>query len=176
MRIVTDENGHRIVVIPDIIFKSKRNIRWSEVEKYLQKNVGQIITIAETNDIVYIGKNFPDEFKGSNYTRSLKNAIAKVKANAAQGIPEMLAIATEKRFNPNKKDRHSSDAGKGWYYYTTRFALPIYDNEIKTDVYNIYSACLLVNCTAFGKFYLYDLVDIKREASTPLKNYIIAEW
>ncbi|MCD8379437.1 MAG: hypothetical protein LUC95_03725 [Lachnospiraceae bacterium] len=88
----------------------------------------------------------------------------------------MLAIATEKRFNPNKKDRHSSDAGKGWYYYTTRFALPIYDNEIKTDVYNIYSACLLVNCTAFGKFYLYDLVDIKREASTPLKNYIIAEW
>ncbi len=100
----------------------------------------------------------------------MKGANAKAKANAAQGIPEMLMIAMEKRFRENRKDKHSTNAGNGWYYYKTRFAMPVYENEIKTDTYNVYSACLLINCTKFGKMYLYDLVDIKREASTPLKT------
>lgn len=38
--------------------------------------------IVETKDIVYIGINFPDEYKGSKYTRHLKGASAKAKANA----------------------------------------------------------------------------------------------
>lgn len=95
---------------------------------------------------------------------------AKAKANAAQGIVKMLEAATEKRFRENRKDKHSVEAGNGWYYYTTRFAIPLYENDMKTDIYNIYSGCLLVNRTKFGKMYLYDLVDIKREASTPLKT------
>lgn len=68
------------------------------------------------------------------------------------------------------KQKIDWNAGNGWYYYTTRFAIPIYENDIKSDIYNIYSACLLINRTKFGKMYLYDLVDIKKEASTPLKN------
>lgn len=51
----------------------------------------------------------------------------------------------------------------------TRFALPIYNNERKTDDYNIYTACIVVNFAANGKMYLYDAVDIKKEASNPLK-------
>ncbi len=85
-------------------------------------------------------------------------------------IGKIIMIAMEKRFRENRKDKHSTNAGNGWYYYKTRFAMPVYENEIKTDTYNVYSACLLINCTKFGKMYLYDLVDIKREASTPLKT------
>jgi hypothetical protein len=55
-------------------------------------------------------------------------------------------------------------------YYTTRFALPLYDNEKKTSDYNVYSGRLVINCTSSGKMYLYDLVDIKKEASNPLKT------
>lgn len=176
MKIVMDENGHKIVVIPDIIFKNRQNIDWSEVEDYLKRYLGEIITIAETQDVVYIGNKFPDEYKGSQYTKRLKGSSAKAKANAAQVIPEMLEIATDKTFHNNRKDKHSSDAGQGWYYYRTRFAMPIYEGERKTDTYNIYSACLLVNCALNGNLYLYDLVDIKKEASTPLKNYEIAKW
>lgn len=165
-----DAEGHTIVVLPDVIFKNKQNINWDAVEKYLQKYVGEIVQIAETEDIVYIGANFPDEYKGSGYTRRLKGANAKAKANAAQGITEMLEIATEKRFSENHKAKHTADAGKGWYYYTTRFAMPIYENDKRGNTYNIYSACLLINHTKYGKMYLYDLVDIKREASTPLKT------
>lgn len=39
----------------------------------------------------------PDEYAHSEYTRVLKGANAKAKANAAQGIPELIEIATEKR-------------------------------------------------------------------------------
>lgn len=169
-QIAKDTTGNRIVILPDILFKNKQRIDWNAVEIYLQKYIGEIVTIAETNDIIYIGNDFPDEYKGSEYTRHLKGANAKAKANAAQGILEMLKIASEKRFNENRKSKHSSSARNGWYYFTTRFAMPIYNNDSKKQLYNIFSARLLINCTKSGKMYLYDLVNIKKEASTPLKT------
>lgn len=176
IQIVKDTAGHNIVVLPDIIFKNKHNIDWRAVEKYLQKYVGEIVTITESQDVVCIGAAFPDEYKGSKYTMRLKGANAKAKANAAQGIIEMLKIATEKRFRENHKEKHSQSAENGWYYYTTRFVMPIYENEEKTKKYNLYSACLLVNHAVNGKLYLYDLVDIKREASTPLTISELTPW
>ncbi|MDO4304343.1 MAG: hypothetical protein Q4D94_10545 [Bacillota bacterium] len=94
LQITEDIAGHKIVILPDIIFKNKQHIDWTAVEKYLQRYVGEIVTIADTNDIVFIG----------------------------------------------------------------------------ADLYNVYSACLLINCTKFNNMYLYDLIDIKKEASTPLKT------
>ncbi|MCD7882695.1 MAG: hypothetical protein LUI87_03150 [Lachnospiraceae bacterium] len=176
MQIVKNENNHKIVVIPDVIFKNRKKIDWSAVEDYLNKYLGEIVTIAETQDIVYIGNRFPDEYKGSQYTKRLKGSNAKAKANAAQAIPEMIEIATDRTFQSNRESKHSSDAGNGWYYYRTYFAMPVYEGEKKTNIYNIYSACLLVNCALNGNLYLYDLVDIKKETSTPLKNYEIAKW
>lgn len=113
---------------------------------------------------------FPGEFAGSKYTRKLKGARAKAKANSAQGLREMIEIAANRTFRENHKEKHNSDAGSGWYYFITRFALPIYENEMKTDEYNVYKGCLVVNCTLGGKMYLYDLVDIKKEASNPFKT------
>ena len=133
IHIVKDALGHKIVIIPNVIFKNKQNIDWNAVEKYLKKYVGKIATIVDTNDIVYIGAAFPNEYKGSKYTKRLKGAYAKAKANAAQGIVEMLKIATKKRFRENHKEKHFQNAGNGWYYYTTRFALPIYENDIKRE-------------------------------------------
>lgn len=170
LSIVTDEFGNQVVLIPDIIFKNKQNIDWNEVEEYLKQFVGEIISIADTEDVVYLGKEFPDEFAGSKYTRSAKGARAKAKANAAQGIREMVEIATDKTFRENHKAKHNTDAANGWYYYTTRFALPVYSNDDKLDEYNVYSGCLVVNCNFNGKMFLYDLVDIKKEASNPLKT------
>jgi len=170
LEITVDSAGNNIVIIPDIIFSNKQNIDWKEVEDYLEKYIGEIVEITQTSDIIYIGKDFPDEYSGSKYTRRAKGARAKAKANAVQGVRELVEIATEKAFRENHKEKHSSDAANGWYYYTTRFALPIYDNENKTGDYNVYSGCLVVNCTSSGKMYLYDLVDIKKEASNPLKT------
>lgn len=170
-KIIFDETlGCKIVVIPEIIFKNKQNINWDDVEAYLKKYVNEVVEISSTKDSVYIGKDFPNEFAGSKYTRDSKGMRAKVKANSSQGILEMLSIATEKVFRENHKSKHKTYAKNGWYYYKTRFALPIYNNNNEISTYNIYAARLVVNCTAGGKLYLYDLVDIKREASNPLKT------
>ena len=168
--IARDGNGNRVVVLPDIIFTGKQNIDWDEVEKYLGRYVGQLVKIEETGDIVYLGKNFPDEYAGSKYTRQTKGGRAKAKANASQGIRGMVEIASDKRFRENQKEKHLGDAANGWYYYTTRFAVPIYSNAARTENYSIYSGCLVVNCTGKGKMYLYDLVNIKKEASNPLRT------
>ena len=170
LEIALDENGNKVVVLPDIIFSNKQNIDWDEVEKYLKRFVGEIVEIVETGDVVYLGKDFPDEYAGSKYTRKMKGGRAKAKANAAQGIREMLGIASGKRFRENRKEKHSGSAANGWYYYMTQFAMPVYDNDTKTGNYNIFSGCLVVNCTGKGKMYLYDLVDIKKEASNPLRT------
>ncbi len=170
MKVISDEIGNKIVVLSDIVFKNRQRIDWKEVEKYLKKYVGSIVEIIETKDVIYIGRDFPDEFAGSNYTRSLKGARAKAKANASQGVIEMIEIATGKVFKENYKSKHQSDAANGWYYYTTRFAIPISLNGIKTEEYNVYSACLVLNHASNGKLYLYDIVEIKKEASTPLKT------
>lgn len=169
-KIMEDDSGNSVVMIPKVIFKNKQNINWSDVEEYLQKYVGKLVRITNTKDIIYLGKDFPDEYVGSSYTHRLKGANAKTKANAAQGICEMIEIAYEGGFSKNRKEKHTKDAKNGWYYYTTRFALPIYENESKTGEYNVYTACLVVNHASNGKKYLYDLVDIKKEASTPLKT------
>lgn len=168
--IVTNVSGNKVVLLPEIIFSNKQNINWDDVEDYLGKYVGELIEIAETRDIICIGSKFPDEYGGSSYTRKTKGARAKAKANAAQGIREMVEIATDKVYRENHKEKHSEDAHNGWFYYVTRFSIPLYDNEKKTGEYNVYSACLVVNHAANGKMYLYDVVDIKKEASNPLRT------
>lgn len=55
--------------------------------------------MAEGKDIIHLGKDFPDEFAGSRYTRKTKGARAKAKANAVQGIREMVEIATQKNIS-----------------------------------------------------------------------------
>ena len=43
------------------------------------------------------------------------------KANAAQGIPEMIEIAIGKHFRENRGDKHKRNAANGWYRYGSRF-------------------------------------------------------
>ena len=43
----------------------KRGINWIDVEEYLRQYVGEFYTIAETNEVVYIGTDLPDEYAHS---------------------------------------------------------------------------------------------------------------
>ena len=165
VRIVTDLDGKRVVLINDIIFKGKRNINWKDVEKYLKKYVGEFYEIAYTKDIVYIGNDLSDEYANSNYTHCLKGASAKAKANAAQGIPEMIEIAFDKKYEENRKEKHTKDAKYGWYRYETRFALPIFNDDGVIEKYNVFQAIMLIRHARDDKMYLYDVIEIKKETS-----------
>ena len=69
------KDSEEIVLIPEILFFNKQNIEWELVEQYLEKYVGEIVEIAETREVVYIGKKFPDEYSGSLYTRKIAGSI-----------------------------------------------------------------------------------------------------
>ena len=46
--VIQDIDGNNIVMINDIVFKGKRSVEWSDVEKYLRQYVGDFYQIAET--------------------------------------------------------------------------------------------------------------------------------
>ena len=159
INIISDSVGKQIVVITDIRFQGKRNINWEEVEKYLKEYIGNCYEVVETADQIFISSDFPGELKGSKDTRRLLGANAKAKANATQGIPMLLQCAT------------NVDAKYGWYRFTTRFALPVYDsNTGELERFNIFRIEMLIRHAADGNLYLYDMVNIKKETSTPLEQ------
>ena len=166
VNVVEDLDGNKIVFIHDIIFKGKRSIEWTEVEEYLKQFVGESFVIEDTKDMLYVGSDFPDEYTHSNYTKLLRGANAKAKANAAQGIPEMLLIAKEREFEENRKDKHSKNAKYGWYSYVTRFALPVYGENGDIERYNVFRAIMLVRHAEDNKIYLYDIMKIKKKRPT----------
>ena len=49
----------------------------------------------------------------------------------------------------------------------TRFALTVYNEKGNMERMNIFSAQMLIRYAANGKLYLYDIVNIKKETSTP---------
>lgn len=165
--ITKDASGNKLVVLPQIIFSGRRSISWKEVEEYLMRYVGSICEVTETKDIIYIGKDFVDEFANSMYTKKLKGTLAKAKANLAQGVPELIEIATTKRWSEDFEKRHKKKAEKGWYRYNTRFALPVTNDIGEITRYNIFKAVLIIRYAADNKLYLYDIQNIKKETSKP---------
>ena len=156
-------------VIYEAIFKGKQNIPWNDVEKYLKRYVGNVYGVRLYNDQIIIGGDFPDEYTESRYTKSLRGALAKVKANAAQIIEEIIGSAESRRWIENKKEKHQKDAAQGWYRYDTHFSMRVKGNGDKADRLNKYKAVLVVRKTDKG-MYLYDMINIKKEASTPLES------
>ena len=130
--VIKDADGNSIVIINDIVFKGRRSINWDDVEKYLKRYVGEIYSIAEDNEMIYIGSELPGEYAGSVYTKKLKGADAKAKANAAQAIPERIEIAIDGIFEENRKPEHGRYAKNGWYRYDTSRVLSdeaVYNNR-----------------------------------------------
>ena len=168
--VAKDTKGNNIVVINDIRFKGRNKTDWENVQKYLKEYVGKFYEIAETSEKIFISNDFPDEYANSVSRLALKGAVSKAKANAVQGIPELIQIATNEEFSENTKRKHVKDAKNGWYRYDVRFAIPAYDDKsgMRTH-YNIFFARMLVRHSVDGKKYLYDLLGIKKETSSPLE-------
>lgn len=166
--VITDPEGKKIVLINDIRFKGKRREEWKEIEQYLIEYVGKYYEIEESSEIIYIDSDFPDEFANSESRTSLVGLVSKAKANASQGIPELIQIATNPSFSENTKKKHGKDAKYGWYRYDVRFAIPVYEESSGELLrYNIFRARMLVRHAEDNKKYLYDFLAIKKETNSP---------
>jgi hypothetical protein len=162
-KIITNEKGQKVVEIDTIVFSSKRRIDWDGVEQYLKRYVGQQYRIDETDDLIYIGTDFPDEYANSNYSAGAHGAIGKAKANASQVIPELIKIATNFSFRENSEDKHSKNAKYGWYICTVRFTLPTCDDKGNFIGKNAFQGRMIIRFDEDGKKYLYNIIDIKKE-------------
>lgn len=158
-----------ITIIGKNLFFGKNNIPWNDVERYLKKYIGQAYIVNEYQDKINIAGEFPDEYTQSNYTKRLRGALAKVKANVVQVIDLMIVNATNRRWVENKALKHKSNASEGWYRYDTYFAVSVKGSNEEQERWNQYRATLVVRKTSRGLF-LYDIIDIKKEARTPLKS------
>ena len=156
----------KIAYIENVIFLNKQNIEWSQVEQYLKSYIGTIYVVTETEDVINIASDFPNEFAESKYTKRLRGNIAKAKANASQVIGKMIVLATNRRWVENKDEKHKKNAEKGWYRYDTYFAMPVQGSDENEKRINVYRATLVVRISLKGLF-LYDVINIKKEASKP---------
>ena len=118
--------------------------------------------------VVYLGKDLPDEYAHSRYTSSIKGGNAKAKANAVQGIGKMLEIAANRSVKSNTKQKHMVNAANGWHRYESRFGLQVYKEDGTIERYNIFHVYMIIRHDKDGKKYLYDVINIKKETSTPL--------
>lgn len=120
-------------------------------------------TILADAQPVYVGKDLPGEYKSSQYTKTMKPALRKIKMQAATNLDEMLLLAENGEWRENVKPKHSKDAQNGWYRYDTQFAVPILNAKKAIDHYTVYGGTLLIRNDADGKSYLYDLLDVEKK-------------
>lgn len=159
----------KYIKIENIIFRGKRNIDWDGVENYLMKYSGKSYVVKDTDDVILINSVSADEFANSEYTKNLKGAYAKVKANMATKIPELIANATNRRWSENKSEKHKNNASKGWYRYDIGVQIPVMGIGESEKRWNKYRATLVVRYNDNGLL-LYDVINIKKEASTPSES------
>lgn len=155
--------------VEKIIFVGKQHIPWNEVEAYLKKYVGETIVVEQYQDNIYIAYDFPEEYSESKDTKKLRGGLAKAKANAAQVIDQLIKNATKRRWRENLDPKHDKDASGGWYRYDAFFTIPVRGQDEDKERRNYYRGTVLARINPKG-LYLYDVVDIKKEASTPLKS------
>ena len=84
-------------------------------------------------------------------------------------VGEFVEIAENKRFRENLVEKHNKNARFGWYRYDSRFALPIFDDDGEVLRYNVFHVELVIRHAMDRKLYLYDIINIKKETSTPLE-------
>ena len=149
--VISDAEGKKVVVINDLRFKRSKNVDWNMVENYLKEYIGSCTEILDTNELIYIGSDFPDEYSHSKDTKVLRGPNEYAKANASVAIRELIQIAANKTFSENKKSKHNSKAKYGWYRYDTRFAVPKYNNDGELTGYNIFKGRMVIRHAQIGR-------------------------
>ena len=139
---------------------------YATAEAYLKTLVNAehpFSTILVDAQPVYVGKDLPGEYRGSEYTKNLKPALRTIKMQAATNLDEMLLLAENGEWRENVKLKHVKDARDGWYRYETQFAVPVLNAKKAIDHYTVYGGTLLIRNGADGRSYLYDLLDVQKK-------------
>lgn len=170
-------NGNKVVWIEENILKENKGYPVHQfIADFIAEHIGEVYTIIESGQKVYIGEDLPGEYTQSEYTQEVLERnpnIIKVKNKATANIKEIIEIATNRKW---EKAVHSEnkDAKYGIYKYDTRFGFPIKDVKGNVVGANVYRAKLVIRNASDGAKYLYDIIGIKKDkvSSAWLSNKI----
>ena len=145
---------------------SNRQLKdYKYIKNYIAEHIGDVYTLIESGQKVYVGDDFPGEYVHSKYTRAIHNSNKiKAKNRAVSNLDELVEIAANRRAEKTKHE-DSKDAAYGMYRYDTTFAFPL-DGEVAT--YKAYDANILIRNASEGNKYLYDIVDLKENTKLVL--------
>lgn len=144
------------VRITENIFENNNGKSISQtIKKYLEQHIGEVYTIIESGQKVYLGEDLPGEYAYSKSAESLPTAQKLAKGRASSNLKEIIENATNRQWQKNKKEEHRIDAKYGFYRYDANFSFEYKGKE------KIYKATILIRNDANGKKYLYDILNIR---------------
>lgn len=163
---VREVDGQQIAWIENSSLSNKDLRDHKKIAEYIGRHIGEVYTIIESGQRVYIGEDLPSEYTQSEYTkRLLKNnpATLKAKNRASDALGDMIEIASGRRWEKTKHT-HNKDAKFGMYRYNSRFAFAVNGGNGTPNVH-AYDVELLIRNASDGKKYLYDIVNIKKNTA-----------
>lgn len=160
-------DGKQVVWIENGDLTNKQLASHTAVAEYIAKHIGEVYTIIESGQRVYIGEDLPGEYTHSKYTDSIrisKPSVLKAKNKAANDFGLLIETASNRRWEKTKHPE-SKDAKYGMYRYDCSFAFPVKDRDGSVINVRAYDAELLIRNASDGKKYLYDIVNIKENTA-----------
>lgn len=151
----SDGTFNRVKINDNIFEKSDEKSISKTIHQYIKNHVGEIYTIIESGQKVYLGKDLPNEFAYSKSSKSLSTANKMAKGRTSSNFKEIIENANNRNWEKNKKSKHNKDAKYGFYRYDTTFS---FDYKGKEKIYN---GTILIRNDANGKKYLYDILKIQ---------------
>lgn len=160
-------NGKSIVWIEHSDLTSKQLSNHDAVAAYIAQHIGEVYTIIESGQRVYIGDDLPSEYTHSKYTDSLRKrnpGALRAKNRAANELGLLIETATNRRWEKTKH-AHNKDAKYGVYRYDSTFAFPVKSNQGNTTGVKAFDVELVIRNASDGKKYLYDIVNLKENTA-----------
>lgn len=109
-------DGRKYVMVENTMTNAQLNDPQA-IADYIAQHIGEVYTIIESGQRVYIGDDLPAEYTRSRYTQSIiKSQKSKAKNKAVSNLGEMIEIATNRRWEQTKH-AHNKDAAYGMYRY-----------------------------------------------------------
>ncbi len=162
--------GKNVVWIEESGLTNKQLNNHQAVAEYIAQHIGEVYTIIESGQKVYIGEDLPGEYTQSKYTsflRGVNQTASRGKNRAIDGLGELIETATNRRWEKTKHTGNK-DAKYGMYRYDNSFAFPIKDNQGNISKIRAFDVELLIRNASDGNKYLYDIVGIKENTTTEI--------
>ncbi len=125
------------------------------IKEYLENHIGDVYTIIESGQKVYLGEDLPGEYAYSKSAQSLPTTKKLAKGRAVTNLKEIVENSTNRKWEPYKHESHKVNAKYGFYKYDTTFSFNHNGQE------KVYTGTVLIRNDANEKKYLYDILNLK---------------